>query len=284
MARLDKEAYEAQEKAKMATGANLAALKERQKREDRYSRFNSIKINNQWRKIMRMTSVDQLRAQIEIYSQSHERDVDRKDAVIQMLDRDLEDAEEQYEMAVRGHMRIVQKLLDLQYQKLKTHQEDFEASLGAIESECEAERQDIAAAHSKHRKDLTEIIHAMQTSFHEMESEMRQVPYVIPLPDNNNNNSNNNNMLGLCYRSLILLMHPAVASHHKVGQLGIRILMVIRLDKIRYVVFRPGCFNVCFIHPFAGTSLTNIYLFGNMCVRHGHKCFTVNCSHSLQFC
>jgi hypothetical protein len=175
MARLEKEAYEAQEKAKMATGANLTALRERQQREERYSRFNSIKIHNQWRKIMRMTCVDQLRAQIEIHSQSHERDVDRKDAIIQMMDRDLEDAEQQYETAVRGHMRIVQKLLDLQYQILKQQQEDFEASLAAVESRSEAERQDIAAAHSKHRKDLTEIIHAMQISFHETESDMRQV-------------------------------------------------------------------------------------------------------------
>ena len=45
--------------------------------------------------------------------------MDRKDAVIQMLDRDLEDAEEQYGMAVRGHGAIVQQLLDLQYQRMQ---------------------------------------------------------------------------------------------------------------------------------------------------------------------
>ena len=68
---------------------------------------------------MRMATVDQLRSQIEILSQNHEREVDRKDAVIQALDRDLEDSEEQYGMALRGDMRVTQQLLDLQYQRMQ---------------------------------------------------------------------------------------------------------------------------------------------------------------------
>lgn len=39
-----------------------------------------------------------IRAQVEILSQNHEREVDRKDAIIQMLDRDLEEADEQHQM------------------------------------------------------------------------------------------------------------------------------------------------------------------------------------------
>lgn len=38
--------------------------------------------------------VESLRKDIEILSQNHERDVDRKDAIIQMLDRDLEEVSE----------------------------------------------------------------------------------------------------------------------------------------------------------------------------------------------
>ena len=49
-----------------------------------------MKIHNQWLKIMRLAKVESLRKEIEILSQSHEREVDRKDAVIQMLDKDLE--------------------------------------------------------------------------------------------------------------------------------------------------------------------------------------------------
>lgn len=102
MARLKKEAQEAEERSKLQMDANRASLQARREREQQYSKLNSVKIHNQWRKIMRMSKVDDLRGQIEVLSQSHEREVDRKDAIIQMLDRDLEDAESQFESAVQG--------------------------------------------------------------------------------------------------------------------------------------------------------------------------------------
>ena len=47
---------------------------------------------------MRIAKVDELIKEVEILSQNHEREVDRKDAIIQMLDRDLEEADEQHQM------------------------------------------------------------------------------------------------------------------------------------------------------------------------------------------
>lgn len=43
-----------------------------------------MRIQNQWRKIMRLAKVESLRKDIEVLSQNHERDVDRKDAIIQV--------------------------------------------------------------------------------------------------------------------------------------------------------------------------------------------------------
>ena len=53
--------------------------------EKQNSRMNRLKIQNQWRKIMRLAKVESLRKDIEILSQNHERDVDRKDAIIQVI-------------------------------------------------------------------------------------------------------------------------------------------------------------------------------------------------------
>ena len=64
-----------------------------QETEEKYARINSLKIHTQWRKFMRQAKVDELRRDIEILSQQHEREVDRKDAIIQMLDKDLDDGE-----------------------------------------------------------------------------------------------------------------------------------------------------------------------------------------------
>ena len=57
-------------------------------REQECAHINSIKIHNQWRKIMRLAKVEELRQQIEILSQNHEREVDRKDALIQVGGRE----------------------------------------------------------------------------------------------------------------------------------------------------------------------------------------------------
>lgn len=61
----------------------------RRKLEDeiKISKVNNLKITNQWRKIMRLAKTEALKKDIEILSQNHERDVDRKDAILQMLDR-----------------------------------------------------------------------------------------------------------------------------------------------------------------------------------------------------
>ena len=58
-------------------------LNERRAQEEKYSRINRLKILNQWRKLMRLVKVEDLRKEIEIISQNHEREVDRKDAIIQ---------------------------------------------------------------------------------------------------------------------------------------------------------------------------------------------------------
>jgi hypothetical protein len=93
---------------------NKDALQAKMDQEQRNSRVNKLKIQNQWRKTMRLAKVDGLRKDIEILSQNHERDVDRKDAIIQMLDRDLEEAEDQFQMALRSHLANMDKLIDLQ--------------------------------------------------------------------------------------------------------------------------------------------------------------------------
>lgn len=48
---------------------------------------------------------------------------------LQALDRDLEDAEEQYGTALQGHLQVVDSLQDMQYARTKTMQEQFQCNL-----------------------------------------------------------------------------------------------------------------------------------------------------------
>merc|ERR1719163_614875 len=101
-------------------------LKTQAQIEAKNSKYNLNKIQESWLKIMRSAKTKQLKKDVEIISQNHERDVDRKDAILQMLDRDLDEAEEQHQVAVRAHLRNVDKLLDIQQARLEALEDDFQ--------------------------------------------------------------------------------------------------------------------------------------------------------------
>lgn len=73
-------------------------------------------------------------------------------------------------------MQVVEQLLDLQYQRLKTVDEDFSTKMKALDEEFTSERAEINTAHARHKKDMNDIILAMQSQFTELEADLRQVP------------------------------------------------------------------------------------------------------------
>ncbi|KAL3161027.1 Para-hydroxybenzoate--polyprenyltransferase, mitochondrial precursor (PHB:polyprenyltransferase) [Trebouxia sp. C0009 RCD-2024] len=181
-ARLETEAAAAQEGARRREEAARLRLVERQQKEQAYGHMNGVKIHNQWRRIMRMAKTEDLKQDIEILSQSYDRSVDRKDALIQALDRDLEDAEEQYGTALRGHLQVVDSLQDMQYARMKTMQEQFQSNLKAsfewapssLQEEFDSERTDMSSSHSRQKKEMADLMTAMEAEFAEADSEARQ--------------------------------------------------------------------------------------------------------------
>lgn len=143
-------------KAARATALKKTELKRAAAREGKYSKHNASKINESWIRIMR--SVDegifilcitarcrsyktqQLRRDIGVISYNHERDVDRKDAVMQMLDRDLDEgtqerhvvvvksysAEEQHQIAVRSVFADMDTLIEIFKRKLRAEDDKFQ--------------------------------------------------------------------------------------------------------------------------------------------------------------
>ena len=93
--RLQREA-ELEQRKQYATAAKRR-LKADLSRERAFSQTNKLKIQNNWRKIMRLAKVESLRKDIEVISQNHERDVDRKDAIVQMFINETVYADLRYE-------------------------------------------------------------------------------------------------------------------------------------------------------------------------------------------
>lgn len=131
--------------------------------EQNITNFNKKKILNEWRKIMRMAKTDELKREIEIYSQNHEREVDSKDAIMQMLDRDLEEAEEQYQTALRNYMIHIEGLQELQGSRLEGLEQEFLRDLRILEGEFRLEREEIVSNFKTEQKELQDVISEVET-------------------------------------------------------------------------------------------------------------------------
>jgi len=144
------------------------------KTEMRNTHVNRLKIQNQWRKIMRLAKLEQLRKDIEILSQSHERDVDRKDAILQMLDRDLEEAEEQFQMANRSNVQNIDRLIDLHDSRLLALENEFEKELRILDEEFAVEKAAIVKQHSIERAEIEGLMALVEAQENELEQEALQ--------------------------------------------------------------------------------------------------------------
>ncbi len=89
---------------------------------------------------MRIAKTEQLKNEMEIYSQNNQREMDSKEAFIQMLDKNLDEAEDQYQIALRNHLIHIENLIALQDARLRGLQEEFERDIRILEDEYEEER------------------------------------------------------------------------------------------------------------------------------------------------
>merc|ERR1719183_1315495 len=126
------------------------------------SKQNLAKIQESWLKIMRSGKTKQLKKEVEIISQNHERDVDRKDAILQMLDRDLDEAEEQHQVAVRSHLLNVDRLLEIQQNRLLALEEEFRRDVATLTEEFRLEREQIMDKHMLEKRELTLIVQQVE--------------------------------------------------------------------------------------------------------------------------
>jgi hypothetical protein len=75
---------------------------------------------------MRIAKTEELRNEIEVYSQNNARTLDSLEAFLQMLDKNIDEADEQYQMALRNHLIHLDQLIALQDSRLTCMQSEFE--------------------------------------------------------------------------------------------------------------------------------------------------------------
>lgn len=148
-------------------------FKDKLSKEEKATKFNLNKLNHQWRNIMREAKSKELKKDIEILSQTFERVVDRKESVIKSLAKDVSEAEEQYSMALRSHLQNVDKLIDLQRQRLQQLQDEFNQEQNILTSEFDSERSLMLDQHQREMLELQDVMFAMEQNYSDRENEAK---------------------------------------------------------------------------------------------------------------
>ncbi|NXX83531.1 DRC2 protein, partial [Urocolius indicus] len=132
----------AREEAAKAKAEMLSRfLKDKLGKEERSSALNRHKLEAQWRAMLREAKGEELRRDVEILRQTVARVMDGKDGAIESsLTTDLQEAEEQHARALRSHLQLTDRLLQLQRGRLRGLQEGYNVQLQALTAEFEAER------------------------------------------------------------------------------------------------------------------------------------------------
>lgn len=132
-------AKKAADDKKRKDDAKLLNMNDIIEEEIRYSKINKMKLLSDWRVIMRIAKIDELRKAIELYMQNFERELDNKDAILQMLDKDIEEAEEHYSIALTNHFIHIKQLTELQDCRIKGLFKEFDKDVCELENEFNTE-------------------------------------------------------------------------------------------------------------------------------------------------
>lgn len=119
---------------------------------------------------MRDAKSRELQKDIEIMSQTFERIIDRKDSVIKALVKDLQEAEEQYSMAMRSHFQNVDNLIDLHNEELEAARNKYQNLIQEIKIEFDKEKEYIHERHAHEINELTTIIYGMEKNYLDQET------------------------------------------------------------------------------------------------------------------
>ena len=139
-------------------------LKQKFEEEMQYSRINRMKLLNDWRVIMRIAKIDEIRKYLTLYMQIFERDLDDKDAILQMLDRDISEAEDHYNIALTNHFIHIRQLVSLQDSRVKGLFKEFEGDVKNLENEFNDEFAEIKKQFEQEQNDILRMLNELKNS------------------------------------------------------------------------------------------------------------------------
>ncbi|CAD8143739.1 unnamed protein product [Paramecium octaurelia] len=124
--------------------------------------FNKKKLMAYCRRTMRAVKTQQLKQDTELYQQNNKRELDSKEVFIQMLDKNLDEAEDQYQIAQRNHLIDLENFHFLQESRYRALLDEFERDIKILQEEFQIEFDDMTKTHEQQVKELEQMIKTVE--------------------------------------------------------------------------------------------------------------------------
>ena len=149
-------------------------LKKKYEEEIEHSKINRMKLMNDWRVIMRIAKIDEIRKYLNLFMQIFERDLDDKDAILQMLDRDISEAEDHYNIALTNHFIHIKQLIFLQDSRVKGLFREFEKDVTELENEFNSEFEEIKKQFDQEQNEILKMLRNITDSYNRKIQKLNQ--------------------------------------------------------------------------------------------------------------
>lgn len=111
---------------------------------------------------MREAKSNELREAATVMAQTHSRTMDRKNALLQSLETEVDDAETQHRRAASDHVARVESLLRVHADRARETSNRFATDARLLAESFKDEEAEIKEKHARHRRDMLDVLDAME--------------------------------------------------------------------------------------------------------------------------
>ncbi|XP_075963305.1 dynein regulatory complex subunit 2 [Anarhichas minor] len=192
---LQQQRAQAEEEKAMKEEESLTLfLEDKLQKEERNTEVNLLKLNEGWRSILRQSRAGELRGDVEVLSQTFERQRDVLDNVVKTLQHDLQGAELQWAQVRRVHLHQVERLCARQHQRVTLVQQQWETVLQQLSSRFISERERVSSHSLQRRGDVGDTSFSLEQQHRAAMEEI----YQLYLNSINNQNSDDKDFRQIC--------------------------------------------------------------------------------------
>ncbi|EGR28425.1 hypothetical protein IMG5_175800 [Ichthyophthirius multifiliis] len=124
--------------------------------------LNKRKLHIYWRKTLRVLKTEDSRKQMSLLIQYQERELDKKQGFIRMLDNNLDLADEQFYISLKNHLLHLENLNNIQEQRINGINNEFMKDLKILEQEFRVEKDSMDKTHETNVRELEEFIEVIK--------------------------------------------------------------------------------------------------------------------------